>query len=191
MHLFINQWIFYKTNSIRSTHLFEMSNICFIWSATCLKNKILIRSPFYQCNQSLKLHNPIDNNTHKKTGEWQTLVIVYKFYQASIEWKKKASIICHLTEKYLQFKISRDQGGRRNPLPPSEKGIIKKGRFSPTSMYRKQKKGNMKPNENCNPSCPAKGKLLRLNPCDYHSLNQTAVVIIRHWIVEWLQFWSC
>jgi hypothetical protein len=38
----------------------------------------------------------------------------------------------------------------------------------------------MKPNENCNPSCPAKGKLLRLNPCDYHSLNQTAVVIIRH-----------
>ena len=94
--------------------------------------------------------------------------------------KKKASIICHLTEKYLQFKISRDQGGSGNPLPPSEKGIIKKGRFSPTPMYRKQKKGNMKPNENCNPSCPAKGKLLRLNPCDYHSLNQTAVVIIRH-----------
>ena len=42
------------------------------------------------------------------------------------------------------------------------------------------RKGNMKPNENCNPSCPARGKLLRLNPCDYHSLSQTPVVIIRH-----------
>ena len=66
MHLFFYQWIFYKTNSIRSTHLFEMSNICFIWSAICLKNKFLKRPPFYQYNQSLKLHNPIDNNTHTK-----------------------------------------------------------------------------------------------------------------------------
>ena len=97
--------------------------------------------------------------------------------------KKKASIICHLTEKYLQFKISRDQGGSGNPLhtTPIGKGNNKKREdLVPLLCTESKKKGNMKPNENCNPSCPAKGKLLRLNPCDYHSLNQTAVVIIRH-----------
>ena len=65
-----------------------------------------------------------------------------------------------------------------------EWGVSRAGNKKVDLVSLCSRKGNMKPNENCNPSCPARGKLLRLNPCDYHSLSQTPVVIIRHWIKE-------
>ena len=183
---------FYKTNSIHSTHLFQLSNKFVLWSSIYLKNKSPHKIVFIRIYIIIKTLQPNWQYIHKKTGEWQTtrncIQVLPSFY-----WMKKkllSSVIWPRNIYSLKLVEIKAAVATHYILPPSEKGIIKKGRFSPTPMYRKQKKGNMKPNENCNPSCPAKGKLLRLNPCDYHSLNQTAVVIIRHWMVEWLQFWS-
>ena len=99
----------------------------------------------------------------------------WKLSWSSVIWRNIYSLkLVEITR--APFCSSHIQGG--------EWGVSRAGNKKVDLVSLCSRKGNMKPNENCNPSCPARGKLLRLNPCDYHSLSQTPVVIIRHWIKE-------